>query len=404
VTGAPAQRSSRTLVAILVYGGEEFVPACIESVARLVIPGEVDALVLDDCSVDEQWSFGLRAQCAALGVGYYRSPRNMGIPRNMNLALLHGASAAYDYVVIANSDVVFPANLVSGLVSTVQADPAIASVTAWSNQVSSFSLVNLDPAEMLGSRERIDRVSLLLEAHFAGRPVEIPVGVGFCMLVPVAMVREVGLLDPIFGRGYCEEVDWCLRAKEFGYRNVLAPSAFVYHIGNATTKTVGILEHWETSDPANEAIIDLRYPTYRADLTAWDGRTMLEDLRAEAATQLVLAGAREFGYVVEVAAIARQFEQHDRARFVVSPDQRRRRMYAMQGGFEVEMPLDAGSVLDQLERLIGGPPEAVVVRDRSAQSHALVELSHARGVPLIDTYSYPQMAAPPGPAEQIARR
>ena len=79
-------------------------------------------------------------------------------------------------------------------------------------------------------------------------------------------------------------------------------------------------------------------------------------------------------------------------------------MLAMQGGFEVEIPLDAGSVLDQLEHLIGAPPEAVVVRDRSTQSHELVELSRRRGVPLIDTYSYPQMAAPPGPAEQIVRR
>ena len=73
---------------------------------------------------------------------------------------------------------------------------------------------------MRGTHERIDRVSLLLESHFVGRPFDIPVGVGFCMLVPVAIVHEVGLLDPIFGRGYCEEVDWCLRAKEFGYRNV----------------------------------------------------------------------------------------------------------------------------------------------------------------------------------------
>jgi glycosyltransferase involved in cell wall biosynthesis len=79
VTRSPEPLPSRTLVAILVYGGEEFVPACIESVARLVVPGEVDALVLDDCSPDEEWSLGIRAQCAALGVGYYRSPRNMGI-------------------------------------------------------------------------------------------------------------------------------------------------------------------------------------------------------------------------------------------------------------------------------------------------------------------------------------
>ena len=403
MTGAPAQ-PSRTLIAILVYGGEDFVPACIESAARLVIPGEVDAMVLDDCSVDEEWSLGIRAQCAALGVSYYRSPRNMGIPRNMNLALLYGANAGYDDVVITNSDVVFPANLVSGLVTTARADPKIASVTAWSNHVSSFSLENLHPTEMLGSHERIDRVSRLLESHFAGRPIDIPVGVGFCLLVPVSMIHEVGLLDPIFGRGYCEEVDWCLRATEFGYRNVLAPSAFVYHIGNTTTKTVGILEHWETSDPANEAIIDLRYPNYRRDLIAWDDRTTLDDLRAEAATQLVVAGARDFGYVVEVAAIPLGLEHDRRAHFVVSPDPDRRDVHAMHGGFDVDLRLGDGALLDELEHLIGAPPEAVIVRDRSAKSQELAELSHARGLPLTDTYRYPELAAPRGAAEEFASR
>ena len=57
----------------------------------------------------------------------------------------------------------------------------------------------------------VDRVSGLLERHFRGRAVDIPVGVGFCMLLPVSMVDAVGLFDPIFGRGYCEEVD-CARA------------------------------------------------------------------------------------------------------------------------------------------------------------------------------------------------
>ena len=247
-------------------------------------------------------------------------------------------------------------------------------------------------------------MSILLEAHFAGRPVDIPVGVGFCMLVPVAMIHEVGLLDPIFGRGYCEEVDWCLRAKQFGYRNVLAPSAFVYHIGNATTKTVGILEHWETSDPANEAIIDLRYPTYRDDLVEWDERTTLEEPATEAVTELVMDGAREFGYVVEVAAIPRRFEQHDRARFVVSPDRRRRRVHATQGGFEVEMRARRRLGARSLERLIGGPPEAVVVRDRSAQSHELVELSHGRGVPAHRHLQLPADGGTAGPGRADVRR
>ena len=101
--------------------------------------------MLDDCSPDAAWSATVREQCEASGVGYYRSPRNMGIPRNMNLALLHAADAGYDYVAITNSDVVFPSNLVSSMVSTAASDPSIASVTAWSNHVSSFSLENVGP-------------------------------------------------------------------------------------------------------------------------------------------------------------------------------------------------------------------------------------------------------------------
>ena len=288
MTADPVGTPTRTLIAALVYGGAEFVPACIESLAGLLVPGEVDGLVLDDCSPDAAWSDTIREQCESSGVGYYRSPRNMGIPRNMNLALLHAKDAGYDYVAITNSDVVFPSNLVPSMVSTAASDPTIASVTAWSNHVSSFSLENIDPTRTLGTRAGVDRVSALLEHHFGGRAVDIPVGVGFCMLVPVPMVDAVGLFDPIFGRGYCEEVDWCLRAKEFGFRNVLAPSSFVYHIGNATTKTVGVLEHWETSDPANEAIIDVRYPEYRTQLVEWDRASTLDDLCAEATTELVL--------------------------------------------------------------------------------------------------------------------
>lgn len=391
--------SKRALIAVLVYGGPDFVPGCIESAARLVVPGEVDVLVLDDCSPDAEWSATVRTQCEASGVGYYRSPRNIGIPRNMNLAVLHAANAGYDYVAITNSDVIFPANLVTAMIATAETDPSIASVTAWSNHVSSFSLENVDPSRSLGSAASVDRVSELLERHFADRAVDIPVGVGFCMMMPVRMVDTVGRFDPIFGRGYCEEVDWCLRAKQFGYRNVLAPSAFVYHIGNATTKTVGVLEHWETSDPANDAIINLRYPRYRDELEQWDRTAGFRELCREAATELIFTGAREFGYVVEVAAIPRQ-ELHDEARFVLSPDARDRELSAAQGGFETTMALDGVPVLDQLESAIGARPRAVVVRDRSDRATELSEMATARGIPVIDTYSYPQLVAPRTAAER----
>jgi GT2 family glycosyltransferase len=272
----------RVLLAMLVYNGETFVPRAIESMARLQgMPGEtgangklrshiVDALVLDDASPAPGWSAALAEQCKQLNVGYYRTPRNLGIPRNMNLGLLRGEAAGYDYVAILNSDVIFPANMVEGLVAAAQSRPGIGSVTAWTNNASIFSLPNDDPDRWLADLSTVDSISATLTAEFGAETVEIPVGVGFCLLISARAISEVGLFDPVFGRGYCEEVDWCCRAVAAGFTHVLAPSVFVYHIGSATNRVAGLLQPGEHTVHTNETIIDQRHPDYRARVAAWE--------------------------------------------------------------------------------------------------------------------------------------
>ena len=66
----------------------------------------------------------------------------------------------------------------------------------------------------------------------AGRSVELPTTVGFCMYIRRAALADVGLFDAeTFGRGYGEENDFCLRASARGWRHLLACDTFVYHEG-----------------------------------------------------------------------------------------------------------------------------------------------------------------------------
>jgi GT2 family glycosyltransferase len=399
----PDDRSNvggRTLIASLVYGGAEFVPACIESGAVLAHRDNVDFLVLDDCSPDVAWSNELRDRCRDLEVDYYRSPRNIGIPRNMNLALLRAVSGGYDSVIVANSDVIFPPNLVDALVGVVENHASVASVTAWSNHVSSFSLRNTDPVRNLGTRELVGRTSAVLEAHFGSRSLEVPVGVGFCMLVPVSAIARVGLFDPIFGRGYCEEVDWCLRAASFGMRNMLAPSAFVYHIGNATAAMEGLLAAQHTSVLEHDAIVDLRYPNYRRSLQDFADRGTLQRLQDEGAQALVLAGAREHGYVVEASSVDYAGDQTAvGAQFIVTSEGRPDSLRGSHAGFEARYALDGRDVLALLEELVGQRAHTVVIRDRGPRAEALARSAAERAVPVIDRYDYPILVAPLGRAE-----
>ena len=250
----------RVLVALLVYNGEELVRPCLSSLSRLDGPHEVDVLILDDASPAPGWSERCSALAADLGFGYYRTPRNLGIPRNMNLGLLRAIDSSYDAVTL-NSDTVVPTNLVSALVDPLLDDHAVSSVTAWSNSVSIYSLDNYAPDLVGQSQEQVDWISRRLEAEFSGQTFVIPSAVGFAMAIPTAAIADVGLMDPVFGRGYSEEIDWCLRSHTLGYRSVLAPSCFVYHAGSGVNKVEGLVGGAGDRAHAHQAIIDAVIPS-----------------------------------------------------------------------------------------------------------------------------------------------
>ena len=68
----------------------------------------------------------------------------------------------------------------------------------------------------------------------AGRRLELPTAVGFCMLITRRCIDAVGWFDQgNFPRGYGEENDFSLRAIEQGFRNLLCADVYVAHQGGA---------------------------------------------------------------------------------------------------------------------------------------------------------------------------
>ena len=130
------------------------------------------------------------------------------------------------------------------------------------------------------------------------RQSDTPAGISFCILIPVPVIRRVGLMDPIYGRGYCEETDWSLRSKSMGYRITLSPSSFAYHQGGGTNVDEGLLSSGHTTVPAHERIIDHRYPLFRSQVEAFVNSETLDNLRRDAREKIIIDAAREWGYSV----------------------------------------------------------------------------------------------------------
>jgi GT2 family glycosyltransferase len=291
----------RVLLAITVYNGRDVVERTLHSAAGLSHQmADIDVLVLDDASPEPGLSEDVARWCAHHGHRYYRSPRNLGIPRNVNLGLLAAMEGNYDHVIISNSDVVYGTNAVDELVRAAQSDARIGAVTSWSTNVSLYSIPNRDPERHLTVQTNTDTVAHALASQFSGQVLDIPAGISFSMLIPVPVVRTVGLMDPVFGRGYCEETDWSQRCLAAGYRLVLGLGSFVYHAGGGSTVDAGVLAAGSTTVPGNERIIDMRYPEFRTEVDAFYSSGALQRLQHRASTAVIAQCVERHGYGVSV--------------------------------------------------------------------------------------------------------
>ena len=375
----------RILFCITVYNGRAFVPQTLVSASRLRADGaEVDILVLDDCSPEPGWSDELSLLCSELGFNYYRSPRNLGIPRNVNLGLLAAMRGNYDYVVISNSDVLYPSNLIEEFLK-VGGQENVGSVTAWSNNVSIYSVPNVDPDEYLADQGVVDWLSASIGGNFSGSLIDIPAGISFCILMPVDVVRQVGLMDPVYGRGYCEETDWSLRSRSMGYRITLAPGAFVYHAGGGSNRDAGLISEGATTVPQNEAIIDLRYPQFRDQVAAFCSSGIMESAYADAVDRIISDAGNQFGYSIEVGWLPRDISESALVRCVLAPDRSNSMTVEFKGFVKTTDLSDGRDPSIVLRTMFGREPSGINVYDRGpVTSRILAESGMAE-----DRFYYP---------------
>ena len=68
---------------------------------------------------------------------------------------------------------------------------------------------------------------------------DVDIVMGCCMLVPRALIAQVGAFDPAFFV-YSEEHDWCRRMQHAGLRVRFTPRAEMIHFGGQTSKRMSL--------------------------------------------------------------------------------------------------------------------------------------------------------------------
>lgn len=216
-------------------------------------------ILIEDCSTDKRirpflkdWQNQRKDQVILL-----ENSENLGFIQSVNRGI-EKALLWSDPVVLLNSDALVPQGWASRLLEPMRADKRVATVTPMSNDAEIFTAPLIcQPHQLVrGQGDAIDKVAARLNPM--AERIKAPTGVGFCMAVNPVFLGKITTLDPSFGRGYGEEVDWCQKARALGGVHLCANNLFVEHRGG---QSFGSVEKKRLIARNNQKITS-RYPDY----------------------------------------------------------------------------------------------------------------------------------------------
>jgi len=260
-------------VVIPVYRGLEQTRRCIDSVLRSTPATPFEIVAVDDASPDPEISRHLRELAEQGRIMLLRNESNLGFVHSVNRGMkLHPERD----VVLLNSDTEVANDWLDRLRHCACGQPDVGTVTPFSNNATICSYPFEGWTGGVPGLLGLAALDRLFATANAGRTVDLPTAVGFCMYIRRACLDRVGLFDASrFGRGYGEENDFCMRAASAGWRNVLAGDVFVYHQGAVSFSE----ERSALTETAGKTLADL-HPDYVRKVREFTARDTTSALRA----------------------------------------------------------------------------------------------------------------------------
>lgn len=238
---------------IVNHGTAALLADCLRSLAGGGLAGlEAAVWVVDNASSDDSVAL-LRRDFP--WVRLIASDQNLGFSTANNLALRAAGFAAgnaaplpFRHALILNPDTVVPPGALGRLVADLEAEPELAVVgprlllpdgsldlacrrSFPSPEVSLYRFLGL--SRRFPRHPRFGRYNLTFLPE--DQDADVDSVVGACMLVRGTAIRRVGLFDEVFWM-YGEDLDWCMRFKQAGWRVAYRPRTVVHHVKRAASR------------------------------------------------------------------------------------------------------------------------------------------------------------------------
>ena len=257
-------------IIVPIYNAYDDVRLCIESVLchthinfKLVL--------IDDCSTDSRIRQLLDSYKERNDVSVLYNTSNLGFVKTAN----RGFTETTGDVILLNSDTIVTERWALKLLTSAYTDERIATVTPFSNAAGAFSIPENLTNNEIPANLSIDKMAKLVESVSKFEYPEVPTGNGFCIFIKRDVLQEIGGFDDeTFHRGYGEENDFCMRAKQKEWKHIINDAVYIYHKRSASFN-----DEKEKLIKENTEKLKKRHPTYSIESKKFVNSEQMRDIR-----------------------------------------------------------------------------------------------------------------------------
>jgi len=210
-------------ILILNQNGKRWLPILYDSISPQGYP-HVRVYLVDNASTDGSIELTLKNYPE---VTVIRMPKNMGYCMSYNLAMPYAFADGCDWVIWANNDTRLEPGCLNELVRVALADPRIGVVgpafLEWEKDEPNYYILGNHPNAVPAMRK------------LGSEPMDVDWVEGSFLMVSRRCAEAVGPLDPLLFL-YCEETDFCRRARYQGWKVLLVPNALARHYAGGSSE------------------------------------------------------------------------------------------------------------------------------------------------------------------------
>lgn len=249
-------------IIIPVYNAYDCLKPCIDSVIKNTDLKNNRLILIDDKSPDKRVLPLLKNYANDKSIILLKNDVNKGFVGTVNKGMKYSKD---NDVLLLNSDTEVTKNWLNKIKKCAYSDEHIATVTPLSNNATFASIPWCFEPNKIPNGLSLEQMGKAVEDAALDLNIEVPTGHGFCLYIKRIVLEEIGFFDKeTYGKGYGEENDFCFRAIDAGYKNVVCDNTYILH-----------KESQSFSESKNELIkqglqaITKKYPSYKAYLDMW---------------------------------------------------------------------------------------------------------------------------------------